>query len=127
MQIEEQAILQEKQKLIKEREEIQLMKSQLSHDSAKLKQERQKMLTEKREIENFSKELGQASRKIVKEKIMLKKSSLSTKSIQELIEDESLRIVYEDFEGKSDERRGKFADDQVIGGRIVNDEDVLDL
>jgi hypothetical protein len=97
LQIEEQAILHEKVKLGKERDEIQAMKSQLSHDSAKLKQERQKLLTEKREIENLSKELGQASRKITKEKVLLKKSSLSTKALQDIADDDGLKVVYEDL------------------------------
>jgi len=127
LQIEELAILQEKQKLMKEKEEIQAMKSQLSHDSAKLKQERQKLSNEKREIESFGKELGQASRRIVKEKVLLKKSSLSTKSIQELIDEESLKLVFEEFDGKTDEREGTLNDDNLSGRRIVSEEGVLNL
>lgn len=96
LQMEEVAIQQEKTKLVKEREEVLAIKSQLNHDFARLKQERQKLNSEKREIENISKELGNTSKKITREKILLKKSSFTTRQNRDLIEDESLKIIYED-------------------------------
>lgn len=114
LQMEEAAIQQEKMKLTKEREEIQAIKSQLHHDSAKLKQERQKLTSEKREIENISKELGQTSKKIAREKILLKKSSFATRQSQDLIEDESLKIVYEDSEGKLEDKALKIEEERFV-------------
>ena len=94
--MEEVAIQQEKNKLSKERDEVLAIKSQLSHDFAKLKQEKQKLVSEKREIESISKEIGSTSKKITREKILLKKSSFAPKNNRDLIEDESLKIIYED-------------------------------
>ena len=96
LQMEEVAIQQEKNKLSKERDEVLAIKSQLSHDFAKLKQEKQKLVSEKREIESISKEIGSTSKKITREKILLKKSSFAPKNNRDLIEDESLKIIYED-------------------------------
>lgn len=125
LQMEELAIQQEKAKLAKEKEELLAIKSQLYHDSAKLKQERQKLNSEKREIESISKELGQTSKKIAREKLMLKKASLVTKSNQDLMEDESLKIVYEDSDSKAEEKALKFSEERFIRSTTLTKRDLL--
>ena len=112
--MEELSIQQEKNKLSKEQEEVSAIKSQLNHDFAKLKQERQKLNSEKREIENISKELGNTSKKIAREKILLKKSSLATRQNHDLIEDESLKIIYENNDVRTDEKLMRFAEDKNL-------------